>query len=44
MRKAKVPKTNGIQEQLKFCEKVLKDLNKKSHYNCAYPFYEPVGK
>ena len=31
-------------EQFKHCEKVLKELNKKSLYNIAHPFYEPVGK
>lgn len=43
-RKVKPPKSNFVAEQLKFCDKVLRDLNKKSHYNCAYPFYEPVGE
>ena len=43
-RKAKPPKNDVISEQLKFCEKVLKDLQKKTHYNAAHPFYEPVGQ
>lgn len=43
-RKAKAPKNDATNEQLKFCEKVLKDLQKKTHYNIAHPFYEPVGK
>ncbi|TFY59503.1 hypothetical protein EVJ58_g5736 [Rhodofomes roseus] len=29
-------------DQFKHCEKVLKELNKKSLYNIAHPFYEPV--
>ncbi len=44
LRKAKVPKNDGVAEQLRFCDKVLRDLNKKSHYSIAHPFYEPVGK
>ena len=43
MRKAKLPKDSGMAEQLKFCDKILKDLNKKVHWNIANPFYEPVG-
>ncbi|THH02472.1 hypothetical protein EW026_g391 [Hermanssonia centrifuga] len=42
LRKAKVPKNDGVAEQLRFCDKVLRDLNKKSHYSIAHPFYEPV--
>ncbi|CAL1696537.1 unnamed protein product [Somion occarium] len=42
MRKTRVPKNGAIAEQLKFCDKVLKDLHKKTHYNIAHPFYEPV--
>lgn len=42
-RKAKAPKNAMIAEQLKFCEKVLKDLHQKQHYPIAHPFYEPVG-
>lgn len=34
---------NVYREQFKHCEKVLKELNKKSLYNIAHPFYEPVG-
>lgn len=44
MRKAKLPKDSGVAEQLKFCDKMLKDMNKKIHYNIAHPFYEPVGE
>lgn len=40
-RKSKNPKDGNVQ-QLKFCEKVCKDLHKKIHYNIAHPFYEPV--
>ena len=43
MRKAKLPKDSGVAEQLKFCDKILKDLNKKIHWQIANPFYEPVG-
>ena len=43
MRKPKVPRDSGVAEQLKFCDKVLRDLNKKTHWNIAHPFYEPVG-
>lgn len=42
MRKPKVPRDSGVAEQLKFCDKVLRDLNKKTHWNIAHPFYEPV--
>ncbi|EKM60891.1 uncharacterized protein PHACADRAFT_247110 [Phanerochaete carnosa HHB-10118-sp] len=42
MRKPKVPRDSGVTEQLKFCDKVLRDLNKKTHWNIAHPFYEPV--
>ncbi|RDX56080.1 Bromodomain-containing protein [Lentinus brumalis] len=41
-RKAKVPKDAIVAEQLKYCEKVWKDLHQKQHYNIAHPFYEPV--
>ncbi|KAI0932453.1 hypothetical protein AcW2_001080 [Taiwanofungus camphoratus] len=41
-RKAKVPKNETFADQFKFCEKVLKDLHRKHHYNIAHPFYEPV--
>ncbi|KAI0701725.1 Bromodomain-containing protein [Earliella scabrosa] len=41
-RKAKAPKNAAIAEQLKFCEKVWKDLHQKQHYSIAHPFYEPV--
>ncbi|KAI0762781.1 Bromodomain-containing protein [Fomes fomentarius] len=41
-RKAKAPKNAMIAEQLKFCEKVWKDLHQKQHYTIAHPFYEPV--
>ena len=32
-----------LAEQMKYCEKVWKDLHQKQHYNIAHPFYEPVG-
>ncbi|KAI0690697.1 Bromodomain-containing protein [Cytidiella melzeri] len=35
-------KDTSTSEQLKFCEKILKDLHKKVHYNIAQPFYDPV--
>lgn len=41
-RKTKIPKS-GEADRLKFCDKILKDLNKKTHYTVAHPFYEPVG-
>ncbi|KAI0724347.1 Bromodomain-containing protein [Cerioporus squamosus] len=41
-RKAKAPKDAIVAEQLKYCEKVWKDLHQKQHYNIAHPFYEPV--
>ncbi|KAI0757215.1 Bromodomain-containing protein [Daedaleopsis nitida] len=41
-RKAKVPKNAVAAEQLKFCEKLLKDLHQKQHYQIAHYFYEPV--
>lgn len=34
---------DGTEEQLKFCAKIVNDLHKKSYYNFAQPFYEPVG-
>ena len=43
-RKAKVPKNAIIAEQMKFCEKIWKDLHQKQHYQIAHPFYEPVGE
>ena len=39
MRKTKTPKDSGVQEQLKYCEKVLKDLHKK----CTKEMDEYVG-
>ncbi|CCM02208.1 uncharacterized protein FIBRA_04288 [Fibroporia radiculosa] len=41
-RKTKLPKNDMYDQQLKHCEKVLKDLHKKSLYGIAHPFYEPV--
>lgn len=41
-RKAK--QSDGTADQLKFCAKVLLDLNKKQHWPCANPFYVPVGE
>lgn len=43
-RKGKRVKDDGTAEQLKFCGKILSDLNRKQHYNTASPFYEPVGR
>ncbi|KAF7784761.1 hypothetical protein Agabi119p4_926 [Agaricus bisporus var. burnettii] len=41
-RKSKRVKDDGTAEQLKYCGKILSDLNRKQHYNVASPFYEPV--
>ncbi|KAF8898359.1 Bromodomain-containing protein [Infundibulicybe gibba] len=41
-RKGKRVKDDGTLEQLKFCSKILHDLNRKQHYAVAHPFYEPV--
>ncbi|EIW64876.1 Bromodomain-containing protein [Trametes versicolor FP-101664 SS1] len=41
-RKAKAPRDAATAEQLKFCEKLWKDLHQKQHYTIAHPFYEPV--
>ncbi|KJA25957.1 hypothetical protein HYPSUDRAFT_52717 [Hypholoma sublateritium FD-334 SS-4] len=41
-RKVKRGKFDGSSEQLKYCSKILQELNKKQYYNIAYPFYEPV--
>ncbi|KAI0343894.1 Bromodomain-containing protein [Trametopsis cervina] len=35
-------KDSGVADQLRFCEKILKDLHRKQHYNIAQPFYDPV--
>lgn len=43
-RKVKRTKDRGSSEQLKYCAKILSDLYKKQHYQCANPFYEPVGE
>lgn len=43
-RKAKMPKNDAYVDQFKHCEKILKELHKKSLYNLAHPFYEPVGE
>ena len=43
-RKAKAPKNAALAEQMKFCEKLWKDLHQKQHYNIAHAFYEPVGQ
>jgi len=42
-RKGKRSKVDGSTEQLKYCNKILQELNRKQHHNIAYPFYEPVG-
>ncbi|RXW24743.1 hypothetical protein EST38_g1124 [Candolleomyces aberdarensis] len=31
-----------VNEQLKYCGKLLQEFHKKAHYNIAHPFYEPV--
>ena len=36
-------KDNLNAEQLRFCSKLLSDLRRKTHWNIASPFYEPVG-
>ncbi|KZP32310.1 hypothetical protein FIBSPDRAFT_882662 [Athelia psychrophila] len=41
-RKGKSHRDDGSAEQLKFCYKVLSDLNRKAHWAIANPFYEPV--
>lgn len=43
-RKGKRSKVDGTSEQLKYCGKILQELNRKQYYNIAYPFYEPVGE
>lgn len=42
--RAKVPRDDGTQEQLKFCSKILSDMFKKQYYEFAFPFYDPVGE
>lgn len=42
-RKGKRSKADGSTEQLKYCSKMLQELNRKQYYNIAYPFYNPVG-
>ncbi|KAG1777439.1 hypothetical protein EV702DRAFT_1179538 [Suillus placidus] len=42
MRRVKVPKDDGTGEQLKYCGKILSDLQRKQHQTIAAPFYEPV--
>ncbi|KAG2057138.1 Bromodomain-containing protein [Suillus hirtellus] len=42
MRKVKVPKDDGTGEQLKYCGRILSDLQRKQHQTIAAPFYEPV--
>ena len=42
-RKAKAPRDDPNIGQLKFCEKVLKELLNKKHWTIANAFYEPVG-
>ena len=43
-RKARAAKDNLNAEQLRFCSKLLGDLHRKTHWNIASPFYEPVGE
>ena len=42
VRKAKID--NGAEEQMKYCAKILAELNKKQYFHVAEPFYEPVGE
>jgi hypothetical protein len=42
-RKPRASKNEKSSEQLRFCSRLLADLNKKPHENYAYPFYTPVG-
>ncbi|KAG2032951.1 Bromodomain-containing protein [Suillus americanus] len=42
MRKVKVPKDDGTGEQLKYCGRILSDLQQKQHQTIGAPFYEPV--
>ncbi|KAF8446270.1 hypothetical protein L210DRAFT_3619972 [Boletus edulis BED1] len=41
-RKTKVVKDDGTAEQLRFCVKLLAELQRKQHWTVAHPFYEPV--
>ncbi|KAI0786017.1 Bromodomain-containing protein [Abortiporus biennis] len=41
-RKGKGGLDSRTAEQLRFCDKVLKELHKKTHYAIASPFYDPV--
>ncbi|KAH9487146.1 Bromodomain-containing factor 1 [Psilocybe cubensis] len=41
-RKGKRTRPDGTAEQLKYCGKILQELNRKTHASYAYPFYEPV--
>ncbi|PPQ90468.1 hypothetical protein CVT25_014986 [Psilocybe cyanescens] len=41
-RKGKKTKPDGTSEQLKYCNKILQELNRKQYAGFAYPFYEPV--
>lgn len=34
----------GVSSRLRFCAKILADLNKRQYADIAFPFYEPVGK
>lgn len=43
-RKVKTPRDDPNIGQLKFCEKVLKELFNKKHWTIANAFYEPVGE
>ncbi|PIL29378.1 hypothetical protein GSI_09430 [Ganoderma sinense ZZ0214-1] len=40
--KDKAPKNAVAAEQLKFCEKIWKELHQKQHYWVAHAFYRPV--
>ncbi|KZT36618.1 Bromodomain-containing protein [Sistotremastrum suecicum HHB10207 ss-3] len=41
-RRTKDRKDDGTADQLRFCGKILSDLQKKQYWNCASPFYDPV--
>jgi hypothetical protein len=43
MRKANVPKDDGTAGQLKYCAKILSDLQRQQHWDVAHPSYEPIG-
>jgi hypothetical protein len=44
VRRTKVKKDDGTSDQLKYCQKILADLHRKSLFEVANFFYEPVGE